>query len=719
MDYSVDNVVLVGSINYPLYRFDNRSIVLNSLSGIITVDTIGNELSVDTFSLTVRHDPRSPALYAPVGEDAYETSSGALYSLATPEGRLYMTELPFGTPIYWYAAGSLLKKCYIRSINRVGKYAWTIEAISGVGLLDSSYHAGDVYTGQTFEEIFGDIVGDAFGYAIAEDLAEQIVFGWLPYDTRRNNLHRLLFALGANLLSGDGDVDYYVAFLPEPDTPETIPDSRIALGGSVEYTLPATGVEVTEHAFAKTLLDETVLLFDAANTDIVGDQFALFEAPAYDLTATGDLEVLESGANFAKVRGYGKLYGKQYAHTQAVVRKGTGVETTSRVKRVMDNCLVSAFNSDNLAQRVLAYFSSYKSIGARIQMSGESCGTPYAFNDAFGDATLAYLKQMQISVTSIKAARCTLIQGYVPQAQGNTFLHTALITSPVSTASYVNIEHRGKLRIVIIGGGEGGAGGDAGHGYGRESGVGAKDGGMAGTPGHGGKTLTISLDNIPLDATRVDFQLGAGGAGGAGGTAWKRDGGLYLPPAAGSIGADTTVTIAGQTYSSADGAVPESGGVNYMGQALAIPGLPGVDGGRGSSGQTVTVEYNGESWESGTEAETIFDDEHEVYAGGGFGGGPAVGADGGDGSHGHIVYKHYQEEAGWAGNGGGGGYGGDADDADAVPIPGQGGQGGHGGGGGGSGGRGSGFMGATGATGVGGDGGDGGDGGSGCIIIYY
>ena len=88
------------------------------------------------------------------------------------------------------------------------------------------------------------------------------VFGWLPYDTRRNNLHRLLIAYGASLLRTDETVDYVIGWLEMPDDAAIIPDSRIAINGKTEYELPATGVEVTEPSNLRMKIVEKVQMMN-------------------------------------------------------------------------------------------------------------------------------------------------------------------------------------------------------------------------------------------------------------------------------------------------------------------------------------------------------------------------------------------------------------------------------------------------------------------------
>lgn len=134
-----------------------------------------------------------------------DADSPKLYILSsrdkTPE-KEYLKNLPFGTPVEWYCGTWLIAKGYVKSIERTSATTWKITCVSGIGLLDERMHPGGIYTGQKFSTVFADIVGDSFKYvwegrSIA--LKNMSVFGWLPYDTARNNLHRLLFAMGATL----------------------------------------------------------------------------------------------------------------------------------------------------------------------------------------------------------------------------------------------------------------------------------------------------------------------------------------------------------------------------------------------------------------------------------------------------------------------------------------------------------------------------------------
>ena len=679
-NYAIENRIIVGEPSFPLYRFYNDKIVKDSLNGIFSVDPIGNELRVDTFSVVIRYDPDAVTLYAPEGNDGYLDSNDALYTLNNVAGRDYMMELPYGTPVYWFAENERLAKGYLQKVERLTKYSWKLTMISGVGLLSDSYHVGGIYEGETFGEIVSDVIGTVFPFSVSQDLALRPVFGWLPYDTRRNNLHRLLIAYGASLLRTDETVDYVIGWLEMPDDAAIIPDSRIAINGKTEYELPATGVEVTEHTFAQTEEDETVQLIDTTVNATGGEQFVVFSEPCYGFQKTGSLVILESGVNYAIVTGLGVLTGKKYTHNTNLVSMSTGAATTPRIKRITDNCIISAVNVQNVASRLLAYFSSAKTVRSRLILQGEQAGTPYAFNDSFGDPTLGYLQQIQLGISSVKAATCDFVEGYRPTNRG-IYSHSIVLTG---SGSWTPPEGVTDIQIVLIGGGQGGrSGGDGSRG-------GA--GGAGGDGGQAGKSLTIRITDAQ---GAYAYSCGTGGASDSDGTA----------------------TTFG-SYSSADGAIAPRGVTDVItGLAYALSGDRGTDGAAG--GGSIFYPPN---WYSGGQKghdQTRNDGLTTYTMYGGTGGGAAVGGNGQDGGNGYFTFV----EGAWIHHGGAGGNGGNATiNGEDATVYGNGGNGGHGGGAGGKGGdvqprRFSGDY--PGNPGFGGQGSQGGRGGDGCVIVYY
>lgn len=756
---AIENDFYIGSINSPLYHFSNRSIVLNSITGVFTCDPLSNELPIDTFSFTVRFRYDANLVYAPVGDSGYMDTNDELYRLESSGVAQYADfvplgsdklidsntrtfrvfngyaagdylDLPYGTPVWWYLGGAFYRKGYIKSIDRVSRYCWKITAISGVGLLDSKDHVGGLYTGQTFSAIARDIIGGAFGVYFSPTLASIPMYGHLPYAKARKNLHELCFAIGAVLKRRNASTDYLCTFLDQTEI--SVPPSRVAIGGSVNRELPSNVVEVTEHGFYQADTDQTVVLFNNTTGVAASRMTVVFkDAPVYDLQTSGSLVIDESSVNHAVVSGIGILTGKPYTHTRQLVRLSNRRSGEPERLRTVSNCeLISLVNSSNTARRVLGYYSAAKTVQAKMHLEGEDVGATISTNDPFGELITSIIKKADVLATTVLGATVELVDGYVPGNEGNTYNNRQFFNASGSFVVPADVK---TVKLVLIGGGSGGQGGYNGRrgygvsgdiqrftssnvrGYEYKAAQTPAAGGSGGAAGSPGKVYVIELAVVPGSSIAV-----APGAGGAGGAA---NGG------AGSVGTASTVTIPNVGEISSDSGLVTNGYFDVIGQlTFAYPGENGLPGGDGGMADNGGNGHNGKAGQSGLSvseytggtggAGAVASSDNNYKASGGGGGGAAVGASGSNGTAGQATITGVV--------GGNGGAGASAS-APTQPTYGVGGAGGNGGGGGGN----AGLVQWTfniiypdpsytlGTPGAGGSGSVGSKGGDGCVIIYY
>jgi len=751
------NEIYLGSISAPLYYYSNNSLELGSANGSFSVDVLGNELSVDEFSFTVRYQFDANLIYAPRGAKGYRDANGKIYRLAkggiaqylrfVPRNRdalvdsngdyyqvfagyvvgNYLTDLVYGTPVYWYIGGAFFSKGYVKTVERIAKYAWKITCVSGIGLLDSKTHIGGIYKNASFYSIAKSIIGDSFSFSCDAAVKNVAMWGHLPYDTARNNLHRLLFAVGASIVRGTAANDYNIQFLTENTV--SVPPDRISINGSVQTQLPSNSVEITEHAYTEIDTVEPQVLFDNTSGSVADHVTVTFQEPVFDL-ASETLTINESGANYAVVSGSGVLTGIPYTHTERIVSFDESNGEPVRVRRVTDNHLISFANSMNVARRVLSFYKSSRNLKAKIMLNGEKCGNNLDLFDAFGAATSGYLQKMTVLPTSVIGASCEIVEGYSPEGGGNNYTRYHPI---YQTGTWNPPEWTKMMRILLVQGGTGGQGGFNGDGgytptyieggglyewvYRNQE---QSSGGAGGKPGSPGKIAVYDIyDESGIES--VSVTVGAKGIGGA------YNGGL------GTDGGETTavITFVGgrtMTLSSADGAVNPNGYYSSLNaKTYAKAGVRGTDGGNG--GKTDTIDYygnkggdgeSGDSLESyaggaGGEGAQFYGDGYSVWASGGGGGGAAMGHSGGAGSDASC--------SSGSGTGGDGGDGADALIAIDAEYYGYGGNGGNGGGGGGNAGGSRTVSNIVhlypGDAGTGGKGSPGADGGAGIAVCYY
>lgn len=545
------NKILIGADQTaPLYTFTDATI--RTVSCVLSSALSGDELAIDQLLPTVYSEAYIHVRFVPAGSTGLITADG--YTFMCYPGTGFLDKLPYGTPIWYYSDDVLIGKFYSKRVVRSGKTWFDITAVSFVGILDGQQHNGGIYTGQTFQTVAADIMGSSAIFSCSDEVAAIKVYGWLPIDTRRANLHQLLFACGV-MLDKDISGDIYFRF-PDANTVKDVPDNRIFLGGNVDYMTPATRADVTEHTFIASQADQTVTLFD--NTDASGEadhSFVSFQEPCHDLASTGSIVIHESGVNYAIISGTGTLTGKQYTHITKTITAESSGSGEEKAVTVTEATLVSVANSENVAKRILSYYSAARTIQSDMIVHDEKPGDQIRFSNPFGDPETAFLASMDVNASSFLRASCELVTGYVPSGNGNNYNKSVVLTGSGEWESPVT----GDILVTIIGAGSGASGGHAGGaadsydfnwglqsdsigsdyiGYllhylssgsgecllrrtmpdtynytipgGKTPGV----GGAPGTPGKGGKVLTIKMH--VTKGQKISYSCGVGGEGGIG-----------------------------------------------------------------------------------------------------------------------------------------------------------------------------------------------------------
>ena len=687
---AIPNRIVIGEETNPILVFENDGII--SISEESAVALIGDELFVDQFSPTVKF----------TNIEAYD-----------------LRKLPYGTKITFYSDNRVAGVFYCEKVERTGKELYRINAISAIGLMDKQRSKGGIYTGQRFDAVLREIVGEEYEYTINDDVAALQVYGWLPYSTKRQNLHQLLMAYGVNIVRADNGGMLFTFLIDS--TPQEIPASRIYSGGKVTYNDPASRLEVVEHLYHFLESGEEETLFDNTSNDAVQDALITFDKPVYPgslrVLSGGSLKIKDSGVNYAVVSGMGVLLGKPYIHTTKVVALDNEEATIEKVVRVEEATLVTLVNSENVLARLAEYYFNATTVENSIIVDTEKCGRRYSLLNAFYEQTSGFMAKMSTAVSSIKKAACQIIADYVPKGQGSSYTNIVILPKASGTwrvPAKVFEKAVPSIRVVLIGGGESGSDGEAG-----------ADGEDA-TTKHG--TTTIPASGTP----GAGGAGGLGGSGGAGGKVYSTtiDCANISEFSYGRNGLSTFFSGGGHQLFSDNGVSSETGYLEiFSGTVYALPGHDGQNGGAGGKGGIYPppgygdgniaeygedVTHNGRIYYGGAGGTRQITDAptstNELYYGGGGGGGASVG--------------------GWGFDGGpmDGGSGADgADGSSPAALYGCGGNGGNGGGGGGGAGIYANYnwyythwVGAVpGSIGNGGAGGSGSEGYQGCVIIYY
>lgn len=575
---------------------------------------LGDELSVDTLETQLNCSSYGYTYFRPKDSSCYVTRDNELFCVRPRVVILAVdpTQYTYGQKVQYYRDSTLIATLYMSSVTRVGKYIFAISCTSAIGLLDNDLHYGGIYSGESMSTVLADIMGNSVDYSLDSSLSTMRVYGWLPVATRRENLQQLLFAEGGAARSQpNGSIQIQAI---QAQNIKTISDSRLYSGGNVEYRGGITSVSVTEHSYwafdtdPETRLFEGNVVVESLTTpkgQTVQGVLVTFKEPMHNLKATG-AKIIESGANYA-VLGSGLscvLTGKAYTHTARVVvrpdqnatRALSAAEDNTAI--VTDATLVSLVNVESVAERIYSYYRAPRTICNEIVLQDEKPGDYVSLNDAFDDFAQGFITSLDVNVSQTLKANAQVLAGYEPPLPGDYYSHIKIITS--NQTWRVPKDCRGKIRVVLGGGGQGGysgcKGGDgevidkisgpAGSYFnpGTPDGYGlgiAGAGGAGGQGGIGGKVLQLTI-SVSVGQTFV-VTIGKGGEGG------KYSDGENSP---GSMGTASTFG----SYSSDSGEVAAVGYVEqFNGEIYSAPGDTGIAGGSGAGWK---VEAEGPTWEN-------------------------------------------------------------------------------------------------------------------------
>ena len=517
----------------------------------------------------------------------------------------------------------------------------------------------------------------------APGIAALPINGWIDSGTRREALHKLLFAESVCMLNTDDGKFLFTQIANSAG--EQIQDGNIYDDSEEKAINGAMTINVTEHSFEENS-DAPVTLFDNSSAPLAsGTYIALFDkSPIFGTPeTTSGLTIVAFNCNAALVTGRGIITGTPYTHSKNVIKYRNPDLSDGKDLSVSNIGLVTSANSDTVMNKLKSYYSgNSKKITNSLIYDGEKCGIKYLFKTLYGNSNLAFLTKLTAKSSSFVKAACEFVSGYVSPGVGGytnfaiqTYGETWEVPEEVRSKEYPNI------RLNIIGKGHDGTAGSNGqpgtrgdYGAGALPGGAGGEGGAAGAGGDGGNIYSLTIDAANVKTISVSY------SGYNTIVQTYNDSGTLL-----------------NSYTSATGVTNPSGFLNiFNGFYYGRKGKDGIKGGNGGQGGYITTSSGGRAntvkgasgedagnYSGGESFDCIVNPVSTVYGTGyeynsyGGGGGAAYGNTGGNAYTGNRpspgtvetyagnganaivpdnVYTEYGS-GGFGGNGGGGGGG--------------------------------------------------------------
>ena len=270
-------------------------------------------------------------------------------------------------PLSVYFNGELKATTFIKKSTRKAKRLWSIQSEDYIGLLDSVFYYGGIYTNKNAVELLTDIFTVAkVPYNIDDVFADAVVTGYIPFTTCRDALMQVAFAIQAVVDTSNSEV--VKVFALEEDAKQTIPLNRIMQGQNFADEETVTGVEVAVHSYKKII--ENIDVYDANESGTGQNIFVKFSEPLHDLSITNG-SIVSRGTNYAVINANAGciLRGQKYEHTTQTRRKNNPIVLANETEKIVaiDNAtLVSQYNIDNILNKCYNWLIRTNSTNLKI-----------------------------------------------------------------------------------------------------------------------------------------------------------------------------------------------------------------------------------------------------------------------------------------------------------------------------------------------------------------
>ena len=290
-------------------------------------------------------------------------------------------------PIEVIFNGEKRATAFVKSAKRKSKTMWDIHAEDHIGLMDSVYFKGGIYSNKNVVDLIDEIFSvSKVPYNVESGFGDVVVSGYIPYTTCREALMQVVFAIGA--VADTSNSDKVNIFALSQDISQKIPKRRIMQGQSFEDETRVTAVELMSHAYNE--INETLVAYEAEKSGTGNNIFVSFTEPLHDLTITNG-NIVESGVNYSIINANSgcTLIGKKYEHTKVIHRKDNPLVLSTDIENIVaveQATLVSSSNIDKLLEMCYNYLVNTDQTNMKI-IDGNRVVPNYYGSTFYGEAT--------------------------------------------------------------------------------------------------------------------------------------------------------------------------------------------------------------------------------------------------------------------------------------------------------------------------------------------
>lgn len=256
--------------------------------------------------------------------------------------------------------------------------------------MDSVNFVGGIYNNKNSEELIGEIMNSCnVPYEIIDEPEVSSVSGYLGYQTAREALQQVLFAIG--MVADTSNSELVKIYNVSNESSKSYGDDRIIVGQSIDNNDVVTEVQLDMTIYK--LNNESTTLYDVAESGTCENRLIVFDSPKHSLTISGGT-LIDSGTNYAVVTfssSTGTLTGKGYDETTSIYSVKNpviNVGDIENIKKASGATLISPSNVEFVCNKLYNYYTRRNSTECSIVELENKLGDCITVeNEALGDVT--------------------------------------------------------------------------------------------------------------------------------------------------------------------------------------------------------------------------------------------------------------------------------------------------------------------------------------------
>lgn len=305
-------------------------------------------------------------------------------------------------PLKLEVDGNLQGVFFVREGKRTSAMKYSVKAEDYIGIMDSIYFKGGVYTSKNVLELIDEImIACKVPYEITGTPVVDTLTGYIPYTTCREALQQVLFASG--LVADTSRTNKVKIFNVQTEVSKEYSQENVINGQTMKTEKPLTELRLTEHFYKQ--ISETTNLYEGSESGVCENKLIVFSEPHYDYAITNGT-IIESDYNYAIITitdTAGVLTGKNYEVTNAefvVKNTNLNINDVENIATVSDATLIGTNNAEIIANKLFNYFLERNTLEAKVANLDSKLGDMITFNGAYFGSKTGVIERMSYNATN-------------------------------------------------------------------------------------------------------------------------------------------------------------------------------------------------------------------------------------------------------------------------------------------------------------------------------